>query len=867
MSDDVTLRLIGRVSEPSHTVAPKGSLLKASNCVVRKPGVVSPVPSTLRIAATDGPANQGVWQQSPQFDNGTYPEQLLHIGDGVSTNSGVRKSSDVSAEIQYTDPEGNASSITPYDHGDCYTFYPMHIARDNLYLCDQSGCYKWENTDATSLEPIWDISVGGSVTLNSGGGAGDWLAIGDFANYRFVVVFVDSNGLTRRSAASSPVYIENVAPGARFVDMQIRVHQGQADQFSTIKSVEMYRTRSSSVAPPNEYFLVSEYPWGNFSASNGVYVYSVSDQTLDTDLGTSLYTSSSQEGQDSSNFAPPEHLFHASWNGHEFWGNVSEVEVFPEIRYVVSPSTLTHSATTGTTAVGTNTITGVSVLGGAEVGMLISDSEFPAGTYITAISGAGPFVITVSNNSTGATTSTRTFVDTAYILWGDGNSDRVSLYQASDDMTPDVFDDPPTGYVRVLDRASRADADPYVQVLVLGSRHRCGRQGTAQIWVSNPSNFSGTDWADLNTGTGAPTTGGTEALKSLHRARIYWSKFQEPEHTTLLNFQDVGNASGIGGGDIVGLGALRDALIILKADGVFRLTGAAGNFRIDPVDTSVRVIGGRSTVVIDDAVYTLGDRGVLRITANSVENISDGVVGDWFREDSSGGDPRLESVRKHMENNDGYHPPCLFAAADLTTREYALMCDGTNSPAGDGTQDEILVYNAKTGAWTTWDIGEGFHISSLGYVRGAYISSSNLREPGISFGRQVSSGDTSACVFMLDNRADTEAAVHSTHTQDIRLRSLHVGDPTHIKLWQEVVWETSGEALSSGTVTAVFQAGERAADQTQTVSGSSTKDEIRIWPPIAVARCTDLVVGLQGIGLTVYAVRASGVSSGRGSPL
>ena len=122
--------------------------------------------------------------------------------------------------------------------------------------------------------------------------------------------------------------------------------------------------------------------------------------------------------------------------------------------------------------------------------------------------------------------------------------------------------------------AGDASSD-YAWEFDLASRHRPGRQGVAYMWVSNRENYedhAGGAFGDLDAASGSPTTGGTASGQTVHRARLYWSKFQEPEHTTLGNAVDVGNASGIGGGSIVGLAALREALLILKRDGVFMLT-------------------------------------------------------------------------------------------------------------------------------------------------------------------------------------------------------------------------------------------------------------------------------------------------------
>jgi hypothetical protein len=54
-------------------------------------------------------------------------------------------------------------------------------------------------------------------------------------------------------------------------------------------------------------------------------------------------------------------------------------------------------------------------------------------------------------------------------------------------------------------------------------------------------------------------------------ARLYRSKFEEPDHVPILNYDDVGSADKAGYRII----ALKDSLIILKEDGIWRLSGAS----------------------------------------------------------------------------------------------------------------------------------------------------------------------------------------------------------------------------------------------------------------------------------------------------
>jgi len=869
--DSVILRPLGRISEPSSTVAPPGSLLRAQNCVVRSPGVLAPVADLTELSDASGPTGRGVWQVSPQFDNGAVPEQLCHVSNGISAQNGVRKTSAMGTEIQYPDPDGTDHSIEYFDHGDGLTMYPMHVARENLYLCDQVGVYKWMSTDDTALEPVWDRGWASATGTADTTLTGKFLATGNHVRYRIVIRHEDSNGVITRSAPTRGFRF--VAAAANNVSLDVAIDEWYADS-ATFQAVEIYRTRqlASTVTLPNEYYLVDEIPAADFAAGTSALTATYLDTRNDSALNAALYTNSSREGIEAANYAPPEHLYHAEFRGHQFWANVAEPEVIVVKARLRAGSLMVDSdGSPATTFSGNANITNVlnTGNGGAFIESLESPKNWPDGAYILDFSGT---TATLSEQATVNGTSEYRIHDTLFLRYGDGTADRISLYQASGRYLALssldrswAYSMPETAPNRawLVDFAAEDIAgESAFLTLTFATRGRPGRQGRTQAWItqaSDPADVTYTiEYADLDAAgaSGSPTTGGTETPEALHRRRIYWSKHQEPEHTTLGNFVDLPT-------EIVGLGALEDALIILCKGGVHRLTGDNGNWRVDPIDTSVDIIGGRSTAVAWNRVYTLGNRGLLEITSGGVRNITDDIAADWFRE-ADWDDARIEDVRQYMVNNDGYHPPTLFAAADPTHREYVLMCEGSDSPLGDGVTSEMLVYNAGTQAFTTWALDEdgAFAVSVLGYARGDYSTLTADQAPGIVVGRQYSSGDTSAALHLLDERQVARVNGYSQFTQDIAFREMHEGDPTHMKVWTSIVWETDGNGEIAA---AVFQGDEGDGQVTQAPTYAGR--EYRLWPPRSVKRSTQLVCGLQCTGVTVLALRATFSSGGREVPL
>jgi hypothetical protein len=82
---------------------------------------------------------------------------------------------------------------------------------------------------------------------------------------------------------------------------------------------------------------------------------------------------------------------------------------------------------------------------------------------------------------------------------------------------------------------------------------------------------------------------------------LMWSKQDQPESVPLIHIEFIGSKNY----PIRRIIALKDSVFILKADGVFRLTGGGGNWNIDPLDTSTRIIAPDSASVLNNQIFCL----------------------------------------------------------------------------------------------------------------------------------------------------------------------------------------------------------------------------------------------------------------------
>lgn len=100
------------------------------------------------------------------------------------------------------------------------------------------------------------------------------------------------------------------------------------------------------------------------------------------------------------------------------------------------------------------------------------------------------------------------------------------------------------------------------------------------------------------------------------------SKLSEPEAFPLLNRLKVGSESSL----VLGLGATRDSLIVVKEDGVFRVTGdTPANFQSAAIDTTVVSVAKGSICALNNFIMALTNQGVVQISDTGVQIISNPI--------------------------------------------------------------------------------------------------------------------------------------------------------------------------------------------------------------------------------------------------
>ncbi len=160
---------------------------------------------------------------------------------------------------------------------------------------------------------------------------------------------------------------------------------------------------------------------------------------------------------------------------------------------------------------------------------------------------------------------------------------------------------------------------------------------------------------------------------------VYISKVGESEAVPVINFLLVGSRNK----DILRILPLQDSVIILKEDGVFKITGTSpSNFQVTQIDNTVFIIAASSAALLANQVYFLANQGICVATDSSVEILS----------------RRIENVIESIVGNSAISAQ-TYAIGYESDRTYRIS---TIQP-DTSTQDITYTHNTINDTWTQAD--------------------------------------------------------------------------------------------------------------------------------------------------------------------
>lgn len=230
-----------------------------------------------------------------------------------------------------------------------------------------------------------------------------------------------------------------------------------------------------------------------------------------------------------------------------------------------------------------------------------------------------------------------------------------------------------------------------------------GHPGSFALVSSSP--LSGVSVSFTGTTTAWSPQGGQTASPKRDRAMVAYSKPLQPDSVPVLNSVSVGNSSK----SILRVAPLRDAVLIFKEDGVFRLTGqTAADLDIQPLFPNLRLVGLETPAYERELVFALTSQGFVAVSDTDYRIISfpiDDQVQPLLNPDT------LPAVRSGA-----------FGVSYEADRTYLCW-----APSGSAGGQQAFVYNWYTDAWT-----KRTDLASIGIVHPAdnrlwLLSGSNVR--------------------------------------------------------------------------------------------------------------------------------------------
>lgn len=187
-----------------------------------------------------------------------------------------------------------------------------------------------------------------------------------------------------------------------------------------------------------------------------------------------------------------------------------------------------------------------------------------------------------------------------------------------------------------------------------------------------------------------PTSGTTvSSAQDVYKNGVMVSKIDQPEAVPEVNLFFVGDAVK----EILRVIPLREYVLILKQDGIFRLTGATvSTIQVAPFDLTTNLLAPETAVPLGNEVWGLFDQGICSVSDTGVALRSY---------------PIDTTIRQLIGTALSTLKTVSFGVGYETDRRYII---GIPSESGLTSCDEQFTFNTITNAWTRWtrDATTGF---------------------------------------------------------------------------------------------------------------------------------------------------------------
>jgi hypothetical protein len=734
MAREVLVKPLGLVTRPNlYGQYPVGGLSQAQNLVMRSPGILESAPATV-LGVSFGAANDVVHQLL------SLPSTVMfswsRTGAGVWTIFGNAAASTVVPASPV--PTFSATGrITPA------------VLRDRVVVNSETlGHYVCDPQDQTPPAAFRRAGFCQAFLLPTSAVTASAQAIPLQAAVGYSAIFKrsysDGYVLVSRPAPIMTVHNNGVF-GAVPIDQNVNIALVGASVSRGPRAgdvVEVYRTDIVPQATFDTDPGTTLKKIASVTLTSGDIAFgsiTVRDSTVPGPLnvteGEALYTNPGQQGALGANRYPEAAKCIATFKGFAFYGNITQrPQLIFKIKGGIAWTNFTGWNTaafrlsgagvrtvTGTVTNGSPTITGVSATDmlGVAIGQwaFSQPSPWPNGTTVQSFNvGAG--TITMTNNANAGAASANLFdvleIDGVTVLYSSTNQGTAqAIAQAGYELSTseNVYSNPPdTGRQKLITY--------FVEPL--------------RINTAVPMTVRATNGQNYDPVIPSFPAAAQSLAYTTYKNLLAWSKDSQPEHVPVPNNTFVGT------GEIIAMESTRDALWIFCTDGLFRLSGDGGQWRIDTVDTTFVLASPRASCVLHETVFAYGNQGFVRITDAGVEQLSERIVGDLL--------PGAEYTET----------PNVIVEKNEVEDEIVIKLDAT----------QVYVYSTRENAYTTVLVPD---VTAMAYVR--YPVSGNA---ALAFGRSPA-GSTP--------RYELWNSLANWLAPTARFQPVFAGDPWSAKQW------------------------------------------------------------------------------------
>lgn len=493
-------------------------------------------------------------------------------------------------------------------------------AASNLYFTTDHGVKVFTDVLGTAARSAGvPRCLDPSYAVNAAGTG--FLSNGNQCAYRCVIQKTDANQNVITGYPSQRLWVVNTSGTSKNIDLTVYL----PSEVIAGDIIQFYRTEqftgTSDDLSADEMALIYQYAATSTDISNGYVTFT--DSITDALRGASLYTSPSQEGINQANERPPLcndlALFRSSFM---FYANTKTRQ-----RLFV---TLVSAA-----SLSSKTIT----LGGVTYNFGATEIISGGGSPQVKVSATGVVAFDID-----ATARSLVRVINRYA----GNTAVYAYYQSGPSDLP--------GMMVIEEKGIGASAF---------TLQASDTAISAMFYPAPP----------VSPATNSLST----SSNSIQKNALYYSKVQQSEHVPLVNYLLVGPSSK----NILRIAPLRESLIIIKEEGVYRLTGETPqSFTVTPLDLTVFCKAPESVAVLSNQVLMLSNQGVVSITETGVQVVSHEI------------EPNLKPLLTIASIAD-----YTSATSYESDRHYFLSTLTTTS---DTEANQTLVYNVFTKTWCRW---------------------------------------------------------------------------------------------------------------------------------------------------------------------